>query len=220
MVLLSTADPASAHASSHSKNYVTTVDSIEPVVTGLTVTATKDGSYLMVTNHTGQTVTVLGYEHEPYLKITPQGVQQNLRAPTVYLNDNIVGPMPGDVSADAAPVWQEISTSNTYRYHDHRIDWGGVGLPAVVKQNRGKPHLIAHWTVPMLVGHTPVTVTGTLRWRPSGFPPWVLVTLGVIGLMVAVIAFSIALDAKRARERATAPDPTTLAENRPPVAPH
>jgi hypothetical protein len=37
------------------------------------------------------------------------------------------------------------------------------------------------------------------------------------GLIVAVIAFAVVVDAKRARESEAADDPTTLAENRTPA---
>ena len=61
---------------------------------------------------TGKTVIVLGYENDAYLKITQDGVWQNIRSPTVYLNADVVGEMPDDVSADAPPNWQLISNSS------------------------------------------------------------------------------------------------------------
>jgi hypothetical protein len=195
-----TAQPAAAHGGSTSKNYITTVTGIAPAVRGLTASATPDGNYLTITNQTGKTVTVLGYEHEPYLKITTHQVWQNVRAPTTYLNADLLGDMPDSVSADAPPAWQPISASNSYRFHDHRIHWGGAGLPAVVKANRSKPHLIATWTVPLLVGRTPVTINGTLRWKPSGIPEWAVVFVGVCVLLIAVFVVAMVVDHKRDRD--------------------
>jgi hypothetical protein len=207
-VVIATANPAAAHSLSHSKNYVTTVDDVQPAVDGLKVSAAPNGSYLTITNLTGKTVMVLGYLGEPYVKITPHGVWQNMRAPTAYLNETVIRGMPRDVSATAAPTWRQISTASAYRYHDHRIDWGGVGMPDVVKQNPGKAHLIAHWAVPMVVGGTPVTVTGTLRWKPSGFPEWVLVFTGICVIFIGLVVFAILVEEKRSREdQVHAPEP-------------
>ena len=136
----------------------------------------------------------------------------------MYLNEDVVGHMPDTVTVHGAPDWQPISTSNTYRFHDHRIDWGGVGRPAVVKQNPHKPHLIASWAVPLLVGGTPVSITGTLRWVPSGLPTWAYLLFGVSALLMGLIFFAFAVDAKRAREQ-EARDLAESLGSRPPAVP-
>ncbi|HEY0473495.1 MAG TPA: hypothetical protein VGD34_17605 [Kribbella sp.] len=164
---LTTAPPAAAHTLS--ANYVTAVVSVQPAVQGLEVSTTRDGSWLTITNRTARTVTVFGYEHDAYLKLTANGVWQNTRSPATYLNDDLtIGDIPVSANAAAAPEWQQISTSNAYRFHDHRIHWMGNDRPAVVAQNPGKPQLIKNWTIGLLVDGKPVTVNGTLSWVPSG----------------------------------------------------
>jgi hypothetical protein len=194
-----TAAPAAAH--SPSRNYVTAITGVHPSVPGLQVSVTADGTYLTITNETGQTVTVFGYSNEPYLRLTDQGVWQNTRSLTTYVNASVVRDIPDDVDANAPPVWQQVSSSTTYQFHDHRVDWNGAGRPAVVDADPGDPHLLANWTIRLLVGDTPVTVDGTLSWKPSPSGlPGMGVVLAIVGAMLfAVFIFAIVLDARRNR---------------------
>jgi hypothetical protein len=117
-----TAQPAAAHF--NPQHYLTAVVSVQPAITGLEVTAARDGAWLSITNKTGQTVTVLGPQHEAYLQITEHGAWQNTLSPTSYLNqDPNNTDLPKDANADAAPNWQQVSDSSRYRFHDHRIVW-------------------------------------------------------------------------------------------------
>jgi hypothetical protein len=72
------AAPASAHDMSlpDAGHYRSTVTSITPAVQGLKVELTTGGETVMLTNHTGTTVTVLGYEGEDYLRLTPTVVDE------------------------------------------------------------------------------------------------------------------------------------------------
>jgi hypothetical protein len=70
----------------------------------------------------------------------------------------------------------------------------------VVNKDPGSPHLVAYWVVPLLVGGTPVTVSGSLRWTRPGVPTWVPVTIGITVLLLGLLAFTLTLDARRARE--------------------
>jgi hypothetical protein len=214
VLLVLTAGPAAAHGASG--NYVTRVVYLEPAVHGLDVSSASDGSYLTITNRTGKAVIVLGYEHEQYLKITGDGVWQNLLSPATYLND---GRSPSEavqnVDADASPDWQQVSGGNGYRYHDHRTDWMGSGRPDVVNQSPGKPHLIRKWTVDLIVGYTPVTINGTLSWSPSG-NSWAYLALLVPSLAAAIgFGVAIARDARR-ESRDGAVDLGTAAGRPPP----
>jgi hypothetical protein len=166
VLALSTASPAAAHAGP--KNYVTAVISVLPAVQGLEVSTTRNGSWLTIANGTRQTVTVLGYEHEAYLKITADGVWQNAHSPATALNEDLGGgETPAYAITSAPPDWRPVSNSSSYRYHDRRTHWTGKGRPAVVAQSPDQPHLIRNWTIDLLVGETPTTVTGTLSWTPS-----------------------------------------------------
>ena len=53
---------------------------------------------------TGQMVTLFGYEHEAYLKITAHGIWQNTLSPATYLNDDLtIGEIPRSANATAPP---------------------------------------------------------------------------------------------------------------------
>ena len=191
LLLAATASPAAAHGSPG--NYVTVITSVQPEMPGLVVAAEPDGSYLTIDNRTGRTLIVIGYEHEAYLKITAHGVWKNTRSPTTVVNEGgDESHLPEGVTADATPAWVEVSPANTYRYHDHRIDWMGDGRPAAVAASVNRPHLIKSWAIELLVDGTPVTINGTLRWAPTGFGRLdalfvVLCVTLTIGLLVAVV---------------------------------
>jgi hypothetical protein len=164
--LVGLAAPASAHATP--ANYRTHLRAVTPAVPGLTVTAAADGSYLQVRNTATTPVVVQGYEHEPYLRISASGVEENTLSPATYLNQELtVGDVPAAADAKAPPVWKKVSGRPVYRFHDHRIHWMGDGRPAAVDRDPASPHLIKSWTVPMVAGDTPVVASGTLRWRPG-----------------------------------------------------
>jgi hypothetical protein len=185
------AAPAEAHSSP--AHYATVITSIQPAVRGVHVTAAADGGYLSITNPTHRMVIVLGYDGDDYLEITNHGVWQNIHSPTTYLNkDSAAVGKAGEVNRWSAPAWQQISTKDRWRFHDHRIHWAGGTPPVVVAQDPGKPHLIKNWTVDLLVDGTPVAINGTLRWYPASSRPAWLVFGGVstailIGFIVLLI---------------------------------
>ncbi|MDQ1664479.1 MAG: dye decolorizing peroxidase [Actinomycetota bacterium] len=166
LTLLGIAVPASAHDTG--VNYRTHISAVTPAVPGLTVTASVDGSYLRVRNTSAEPVIVEGYEHEPYVRISSAGVEQNTLSPATYLNQELtIGEVPAQADAKAVPVWEKISAQPLYQFHDHRIHWMGNGRPAVVDKDPAAPHLIKNWTVPLVAGGTQVSVQGTLRWQPG-----------------------------------------------------
>ena len=58
-------------------------------IPGLKVQVLNYGDRLLLQNRTGQTVTLEGYENEPYARLLPDGtVQVNQRSPATYLNND------------------------------------------------------------------------------------------------------------------------------------
>jgi hypothetical protein len=127
-------------------------------------------------------VLVLGYEQEPYLRVGPQGVFENVLSPATYLNCSRTGcPISPDANPQAPPQWKHVSNSQTVRWHDHRIHWMGSQLPPDVRRAPGRRHERPPWTVTMKQGSTPITVTGRLTWVPAGSPwPWLLLALALL----------------------------------------
>ena len=90
--LLVTASPASAHTVSGvgATNWQTSLIGVHPAVPGLAVRVVETGSKLEVSN-TGAELVVIGYDGEPYLRVGPHGVFENLQSPATYLNCSRAG---------------------------------------------------------------------------------------------------------------------------------
>jgi hypothetical protein len=136
--------PAAAHSTngSDATHYRTRLDGLAPPVAGLTATVDPRGEWIQVTNATGKTLTILGYAHEPYLRITPAGVEQNATSPTVTLNQSLFADISQALTRQAAPQWLPMSPGNQARWHDHRIHWMGAVRPPAVQAH--SPHRAAH----------------------------------------------------------------------------
>jgi hypothetical protein len=174
-------------------NFQTRVTSVTPNVRGIRVSAVELGSRLELTNETGEDIVVLGYQDEPYLRVGPHGVFENVRSPAVYINSNRQGttPVPGSANPRARPDWHRISTGHVARWHDHRTHWMATQEPPAVQRAPDRTHVVyPSWTVTMRMGGDVIRVRGDLRWVPGPTPlPWfALVSL----VFVAVVAFGLA----------------------------
>ena len=84
-------------------NYRSYVTHVAPSVPGVSLQVLEFADRLILTNHSGQTVTVLGYQGEPYGRVLADGtVQLNTRSPAYYLNQNFYGDV--NVPASASPT--------------------------------------------------------------------------------------------------------------------
>jgi hypothetical protein len=193
------ASPAAAHTTGGTgpTDFRTVIDAVRPTVSGLSVRVLELGSRLELTNRSGAEVVVLGYEGEPYLRVGPAGVWQNLRSPATYLNRDRQGrtPVPADVRADAPPRWQKLSEGQTARWHDHRVHWMGGPLPVGVRRG-ASPVVLSRWEVPLRVGGRDVVVAGRLLWVPGPRPwPWLVGAAGLAVLAAAVVRRRVGLAA-------------------------
>ena len=208
------AGPASAHAVGNgvtASNYQTNVLSISPAVPGLEVRAVDVGNQLQLTNHTGQQITVLGYEQEPYLRIGPGGVEENQRSPSTFSNRSSAAPqqIPPEFDAKAAPQWRRISGVPVAVWHDHRAHWSGQSDPPAVRQAPGERHVVQpNWQVPVQIGDRTAIVSGNIVWVPGPSPwPWAAVAVLLVGavllasgsrwqaqVLAAVAAIAVAAD--------------------------
>jgi hypothetical protein len=187
---------ASAHLlkGQYANNYATAVTSVAPAVPLLTATATSDGASVSIAYTGTQTVIVYGYFHEPYLRITPAGVDENTNSPSVDLNQSQnIGSLGDGSGINKTPVWKHISDTRVATWHDHRVHWMGSDPPPVAQRDPGVDHLIETWKLDLLVGSTPVVVNGTLtwlKWSAGSKLPLVLgvsVTVVVIGIAVLLV---------------------------------
>lgn len=177
-----TATSASGHAGS--PDYESLVRTITPRLPGFSVEVLNGDDRLELINSSKKTVTVYGYNREPYLRMGPDGaVSVNLRSPAYYLNqDRFSGArVPASAKPDAAPQWRVLERGGRYQFHDHRMHWMAKTVPPQVK-DRSKRTKIFDWAVPLRVEQAPGTISGQLFWRGSaGGPP--------AGAYVALAAF-------------------------------
>jgi hypothetical protein len=194
-----------------STNYETRLDAVTPAVQGLDVRTEGGDRYLVVKNGTGETVSVSGYDDEPYLRFLPSGVvEANANSPAKYLNAIRFGTpdavtIPVSALAATKPKWQKVADNGSYRWFDHRIHWMEKKPPPIVK-DKGKRTKIFDWKVPATVGATPVTLAGTLSWVPASSGSSGL-SGGAIAAIVAGVLVLLALAAlllRRRRRPATA----------------
>jgi hypothetical protein len=194
-LLVLAASPASAHTISGPKptNYRSRVVAIAPAVPGISARVVDLGSKIELTNRTSTEITVLGYESEPYLRIGPGGVLENLHSQATYINRTRQGgsvPPDIDTSPTAAPQWKKISSGHTARWHDHRIHWMGAQPPPLVAGSPGSFHHLSQQNIVFLRNGESVRIAVALDWvpGPSGVP-WIpaIVVLFGLGLFGAVV---------------------------------
>jgi hypothetical protein len=186
------AQPASAHGLGGltPTNYKSRLTGIEPPVPGVTVRVTDLGNRIELDNRSAHDVIVLGYEGEPYLRVGPRGVFENVHSPAVYLNKTTTlptTPLPKTADPKATPEWAAVKSGHVARWHDHRAHYMGTSDPPIVNRNRSVSHVIDHWTIPMRDGGRTIAATGTITWEPPP-SPWPYLGLAAV-LAVAVFAF-------------------------------
>lgn len=171
IALFASVSPASAHGASASgaSNYRTTITAISPATWGISVASKENGDRLQLMNHSGHEVIILGYQGEPYLKVTTAGVFENRLSPAVYMNANRYGitNAPAYVDAKAPPRWHKVSTGHVAVWHDHRAHWMATTPPPIVMGDQSAAHVIVpDWSVPFTVDGAKGNITGTVEWIP------------------------------------------------------
>jgi hypothetical protein len=203
---LAVAGPASAHGGDapDGTNYRTVVNGIDGSLPGVSVRAVEAGARLELTNRSGRTVEVLGYDGEPYLEVRPDGVYENANSPATYLNETLQGgEVPPGADPTAAPSWRRAGDEPVARWHDHRSHWMSGTPPPQVSADPRRPQKIRDWTVPLRSGVDTVSVRGALSYVP---PPVAAVWwVGVVLAAAAVAALGLVpLKSRRARVASTA----------------
>jgi len=184
-----------------SYEYRSNITAITPSVAGLSIEVLEFADRLLLRNRTGKTVTIYGYEGEPYARVLANGTaEQNVRAPATYLNTNFYADVvvPPIASAGAPPKWEVVDRTGEFEWHDHRIHWMSPVPPATVK-DKSKRTLIFDWRVPIMVGTAKGAIDGQLFWTPeSSKAPLGVIILGV-AIVVAGLAFVLFVRRRRAQ---------------------
>jgi hypothetical protein len=164
---------AAADASAHGRSglgrgYVSTVAGLKPNVLGVVVVVLGGDDRLRLSNYSGKTIVILGYEREPYLRFDAKGVWANTLSPATHLNRLRRPPplVPGVADSDAPPRWRLATRGFSYEWHDHRIHWTATQPPPAVKEAPREVHLIFNWRVPGRADGKPFAITGFLGYVP------------------------------------------------------
>ena len=189
-------------SSYHYRSYITGVD---PTVPGLSLQVLQFADRLELINHTGKTVTVYGYEDEPYAQVLADGtVRVNTHSPAFYLNQAFYAnvTVPPYATPTATPQWTVIDRTGRLEWHDHRIHWMSPVVPPEVK-DQSKQTKIFDWKVPISIGATPATINGELFWVPESESK---TPTAAIAALVALVVLSgvFVLYVRRRRGRSTA----------------
>jgi hypothetical protein len=184
-LLAAVAVPAGAHQGN--PNFRSVVQRVAPELPGLRVQVLGYDNEMQLTNRTGRTVVVYGYNGEPYARLLADGtVQVNRRSPALYLNEDRYGttPVPPSASPKLAPRWVTQDRVGRFVWHDHRMHWMAQTLPPKVRDQHRRTTIFSY-AIPLRVGGARGAIDGTLYWvgSPGGVPVAAIVSLAVLGLL-------------------------------------
>ncbi|MFN0027401.1 MAG: hypothetical protein ACKV2O_09525 [Acidimicrobiales bacterium] len=185
---------ASAHTGDSSDSSNFRIVLVDPGSDCLSWKLLSADGYLELRSTCPGVVTVLGYEDEPYMEFSAEGVRENVNSPAAYLNQDALGEASVPESADAAaePQWEPRSGLPTYRWHDHRVHWM-VPEPPDVDADATR---VREWTIPVRFdddGTGAATYLIEARgelWYDRPLPSMVPITL-VGGPMLVLTAFIV-----------------------------
>ena len=147
---------------------------------------------LYLWNKSKRPIIVLGYEGEPYLRITSEAVFENRNSPAAYLNKERFGgtSLPKSASPKAVPRWVRIETIPVAQWHDHRIHWMSKTPPPKVRANPDEAQHVFDWAVPIRSGEGAHKITGSLDYAPpdSQRTSRTKVWIGLGGLALVFVA--------------------------------
>ncbi len=188
-LLLGLAGPASAHAADAQGVDADYRTSLTAVPAGVSASAVENGSRLELRLSGASEVVVLGEAGEPFLRLTPNGVELNEDSPYAWrtLDRRGITEVPADADGVAAPRWKQVSDEPVAIYHEHRMQWTELDPPAEVAAAPDRQQRLRDWSVPLVVDGSPTDLTGTLDYVP-GPSPWVWLPVGLLALVAAAVA--------------------------------
>src|ERR1700712_5489494 len=146
--------PTAALAHQGNPNMKSVIRALTPHVPGVSLQVLGGDDRFQLTNRSTQTVLVLGYDGEPYARLTPDGtVSVNHNSPAFYLTTDRYGAVivPKTARASAAPNWQVLDKTGVFEWHDHRMHYMARGVPGVGKDKAVKTK-ISDYDIPIKLG--------------------------------------------------------------------
>lgn len=185
--------------------YESAVTQIQPAVPGLEVKVRSEDNQLTLTNNTGKTVTVIGLAGEDYLRIGPNGAEENTASLTATINASAAGDKSALASAAAAaqqpPKWVKRSAQPTMTWRDHRVLWTNEQRPPIVIADPHSEHKVFSWAVNLKVDSQPVLVLGEVTW--TGTPRLTTTQSVLVGIALLVILVGSWVFFRRQRQNRT-----------------
>jgi hypothetical protein len=188
LVALVVCPVAASHGDGAARGYRSTVVRVTPSLSGLDVRVVDGDDQVELTNTGGREIVIDGYEGEPYLRFTREGVFENQRSPAAYLNDdrfaNVTVPEEADPKAE--PEWKAVAAGVSYAWHDHRVHWMSPALPPKVEAAKDVEHHIFDWEVPGSVDGKRLTIVGSLDYVPpkDSLPVGMLLGIGAASVLL------------------------------------
>ena len=167
-------------------NFLSEIEGVSPAMEGLRLQMLNRDDRIELENRSGQDVVIMGYDGEPYARVTADGsVEVNTNSKAYYLNEDRFAAVEVPETLPSQPKWKKLSTSSRFEWHDHRAHYMGKGTPPQVKDT-GKRTKVFDWEVPMQAGGKSVAITGTLFWTPqdTGAPTGAIVAGAVLVLLM------------------------------------
>jgi hypothetical protein len=210
--------PAVASAHAGDNRYRSIVHGIAPAIPGLRVEVLDYDDQLVLTNHSGRDVTVLGYNREPYARVDADGtVSVNTRSPAYYLNDDRYATenAPDAIREHprATPVWHVLDRTGVFQWHDHRMHWMTRSIAPEVRDQSVRTKIF-NYVVPLAIAGRASDVSGTLWWvgpQGGGLPAGAAVAL----VIVALLAVAAAVVVRRRRTGGGGAQPQAVAGDGP-----
>lgn len=190
-LVMSTATPAAAHGRGSDATNMRSTVTEPPDVEGLTWQMYGGDELLEVTNDSDTELLIYGYgslgDEEEYARVGPDGVFVNANARATYENEDRYADVdiPADVDVGGEPVWERVSDSNSFAWHDHRTHWMSPSLPPSVTDPRQETVINAAWEVPLRYDDEETQVVGELVWVP-GPSPWSFLAFGFLVVLPAL----------------------------------
>jgi hypothetical protein len=201
--------PAGAHQGN--PNFRSVIRAVTPTVPGLQVRVLGYDENFELTNDSGRTVVVHGYQGEPYARVLPDGtVQENVRSPAVYLDEDRFGEtaVPASANPKLPPRWRTLDRTGRFRWHDHRMHWMARSLPPKV-HDTSRRTFIFDYAIPLTVGGERGRIAGTLWWvgpASRGVPVAAVASTVVLALLAVALVVVVRRRRGRGSDGAAGPD--------------
>ena len=196
--------PASAHGSSglNPTSQETRITAVTPQSSDFTIRPIGFGNRIEVRRTGNATVYIPGYQNEPYLMITNDGVWRNDNSPSRWSNEDRLGltPLPDFARVSATPNWIKYSNLQWVQWHDHRahtmvdfefVSSGEQSIQTVAQLPDGE--VIQNFTIDIVVGQTPLVVSGQIVALESPQPSpivWLVITTCIAIAITSLVRFA------------------------------